>query len=133
MIPSESEFPFQPSSKIHCTCQVGFGFEFVENLLIENLSFTNCGTPVSLMSKRQATSLFHEVTNLTISHVIVQNSTGYGVFGVALNGDSRIFESAFLYNHGDENYLGGNIFILLDTETIRTGTNCNSPGNNTPV
>ena len=38
---------------------------------------------------------------------------------------SRIFESAFLYNHGDENYVGGNVYILLDslpnTETIRTG------------
>jgi len=47
MVPSESAFPFQPSSEIRCTGQAGFEFVLVENLLIENLSFTNCGTPHS--------------------------------------------------------------------------------------
>ena len=84
MVPSESEFPFQPSSTIKCTSQVCFGFQIVENLLIENLSFTNCGTPVSLKSKQQFALLFYEVINLTISRVIVHNSTGYGKFGAAL-------------------------------------------------
>ena len=42
MVPSESEFTFQPSSKIWCTGHAGFAFMFVENLLIENLTFTDC-------------------------------------------------------------------------------------------
>jgi len=66
-IPSESEIPFQPSSEIWCTGQAGFGFVFVKNLLIENLSFTNCGTPFSSHSNLSSAILFPEVTNLTIS------------------------------------------------------------------
>jgi len=36
-----------------------------------------------------------------------------------------IFESAFLYNHGDESHVGDNVILLLDS--------CSSPGNNTAV
>jgi len=64
------------------------------------------------------------VTNLTISHVVVQNTTGFGILCLALK-DSRIYESVLLYNHGDENHLGGNVLILLD--------GCCSPGNNISV
>jgi len=119
---SKSEFPFQPSSKILCTGQAGLGFMFVDNLLIQNLSFTNCGTPISLHSNWSTALLFSDVTNLTISHVLVQNTTGYGITGLYLKGDSSILESAFLYNHGDENMQGGNVILLLD--------NCHSTGNN---
>ena len=123
MIPSQSEIPFQPSSEIWCTGQAGFGFVFVENLLIENLSFTNCGTPFSSHSNLSSAILFSGVTNLTISRVVVQNTTGYGIISLALKGDSRIFESAFLYNHGDNSYIGGNVNLLLD--------NCDNSGYNT--
>ena len=118
MLPSEYEIPFQPSSKIWCTGQAGFGFGFVENLLIENLSFTNCGTWSYALS-------FYGVTNLTISRVVVQNTIGYGIFGMALKGDTRLFESAFLYNHGDLNHTGGNVELLFVIS-------CN-PGNNTSL
>ena len=126
MLPSESEFPFQPSSKIWCTGQAGFAFMFVENLLIENLTFTNCGTPLSSHSNWSSAILFSYVTNLTISRVVVQNTTGYGILGLALKGHSSIFESTFLCNHGDENHLiGGNIYLKLDR--------CSRPGNSTSV
>ena len=118
---SKSEF-FQPSSKILCTGQAGFGFMVVDNLLIQNLSFTNCGTPISLHSNWSSALLLSDVTNLTISHVLVQNTTGYGITGLYLKGDSSILESAFLYNHGDENCEGGNVILLLD--------NLHSRGNN---
>jgi len=121
MVPSESEFPFQPSSKIWCTGHAGFAFMFVENLLIENLSFTDCGTPQSPHSKWSSVLLFSYVTNLTICHVVVQNTTGFGILGYALK-YSRIYESALVYNHGDENHLGGNVYIIFD--------DCCSPGNN---
>lgn len=64
MILSESEIPFQPSSEIRCTGQAGFGFVFVENLLIENLSFTNSSyTTLSSYSNLSSAILFSEVTN----------------------------------------------------------------------
>ena len=90
---------------------------------VENLSFIDCGTP-SLHSKYSSALLFSDVTNLMISHVVVQNTTGFGILRLALK-DSRIYESALLYNHGDENHLGGNVLILLD--------DCCSPGNNISV
>jgi len=123
MIPSQSEIPFQPSSKVWCTGQAGFGFVFVEKLLIENLSFTNCGTPLSSHSNLSSAILFSGVTNLTISRVVVKNTTGFGIISLALKGDTRIFESAFLYNHGDNSHIGGNVNLLLD--------NCDNSGYNT--
>jgi len=110
MVPSEFAFPFQPSSEIRCTSQAGFEFVLVENLLIENLSFTNCGTP---HSEVPSALLLYDITNLTISRIVVQNTTGFGVIGLSLKGDSRIFESAFLCNHGVENIEGGNVKLLL--------------------
>jgi len=123
MVPSESEIPFQPSSELWCTGQAGFVFVYVENLLIENLSFTNCDAPLPF---DWSTALFITyVTNLTISRIVVQNTTGYGMTGLALKGNTSIFESAFLYNHEDENCEGGNVIILLD--------NCSTQGNNMSV
>ena len=118
MVPSESEFPLQPSSKICCTGQAGFEFVLVENLLIENLSFTNCSRPIS--SNWSSALFFTDVTNLTISRVLVQNTTGYGIVGLALKVNSSILESAFLYNHGDENCEGGNVILLLDSQSPLT-------------
>jgi len=119
MVPSESEIPFQPSSEIWCTGQAGFVFMHVENLLIEKLSFTNCTFPYA--SDWSIALLITDVANLTISRIVVQNTTGYGMIGTALKGNTSIFESAFLCNHGDENRVG-TVIILLDS--------CNSPGNN---
>jgi len=45
MVPSNLNYPFNHPAKSNvCMGQSGFVFMFVENLLIENLSFTNCGT-----------------------------------------------------------------------------------------
>ena len=120
MVPSKFEVPFQPSSKVKCMGQSSsFVFMFVENLLIENLSFTNCGTPLS--SNQSSALHFDDVTNLTISRVVVQNTTGFEIFGLSLRGDSRIFESALLYNHGDENREGGNVLLTLaDCDSSRS-------------
>jgi len=93
----------------------------VENLLIENLSFTNCTFPCDW----SIAVFITDVANLTISRIVVQNTTGYGMVGMALKGNISIFELAFLYNHGDENHVGDNVILLLDS--------CSSPGNNTAV
>ena len=118
--PPNLNYPFNHPAKSNvCMGQSGFVFMFVENLLIENLSFTNCGT---LLSSNQSSALhFDDVTNLTISRVVVQNTTGFGILGLSLRGDSRIFESALLYNHGDENREGGNVLLTLaDCDSSRS-------------
>ena len=122
--PPNLNYPFNHPAKSNvCMGQSGFVFMFVENLLIENLSFTNCGT---LLSSNQSSALhFDDVTNLTISRVVVQNTTGFGILGLSLRGDSRIFESALLYNHGDENREGGNVLLTL--------ADCDSSGNSKSI
>jgi len=103
--------------------QSGFVFMFVENLPIGNFSFTNCTTPLS--SSQSSALHFDDVTKLTISHVAVQNTTGFGIFGLSLKGDSRTFESALLYNHGDENRERGNVLLTL--------ADCDSSGNSKSI
>ena len=112
-LPPGSEISFQPLSEIRCTKQAGFLFDGINNLLIANLSFTNCGAPLFSDDSYNYSSaiLITYVIDLTISQVIVQNSTGYGVMAIDTHGDLLIYKSAFLYNHGTETYLGGNIII----------------------
>ena len=71
--------------------------------------------------KSEGVRPFFVITWPGITHVVVQNTTGFGIFGLSLKGDSRIFESALLYNHGDGNREGGNVLLTL--------ADCDSSGN----
>ena len=61
----------QSGSTVQCNGQGGLRFSAVENLLIQNLRFNNCGAYHNFTVI--ATLLFQSVTNLTISGVAVYN------------------------------------------------------------
>ena len=134
----ESKISFQPSSKIWCTKPASFVFEFVENLLIANLSFTNCGSSLhdeyrNRVGFSSSAIQFVEVTNLTISHVVVQNSTGYGMISYNPGGSTEISQSALLFNHGDTKHTGGNMLFIANGK-VEVGHDCSNLGaNNTHV
>ena len=133
--PPESKISFQPSSKIWCTKPAGFMFEFVENLLIANLSFTNCGSSFhdeyhNRVDFSSSALQFFEVTNLTISHVVVQNSTGYGMASYNPGGSAEISQSAFLFNHGDTKYTGGNMLLFTANSKVEVDHDCSELGVN---
>ena len=92
--------------EIKCQGSVGFNITSSTNVNIQNLLFTNCG-----MVYHIATLYILQVTNLSISRIVVQNTTGYGVLGRNILGKSNITHSVFKFNRGSPTYQGGNMQI----------------------
>lgn len=95
-----------------------------KNLVIANLTFTSCG-----LMYRNTSAALHIVlvTNLTISHIVVQNSTGYGVTAVINEpGNIVITNSAFIHNGRDIDQTGGNMIFSIFGNSL---VNCSAGGN----
>ena len=92
--------------EIRCQGSVGFNITSSANVSIQNLLFTNCGAVYHI-----ATLYILQVTNLSISRIVVQNTTGYGVLGKNILGKSNITHSVFKLNQGTQTYQGGNMRI----------------------
>ena len=114
-----------PASNIQCTGKVGFIFFCIKSVLIANLTFTECGTRVPQLSELLPQGItkygnisvalgFAFAIDVNISGVVVQNSTGFGIGGIDFLGSTYITNSAFVYNKGDENTIGGNAIFLFD-------------------
>ena len=89
---------------------VGFEFVRIVKLLIANLKFLHCS--MTVQDEGVLSGLFfHSITDLTIEQVIVQNTTGYGVYMKNIYGYSSINNS--IYNHSGDTpeSLGGNIYL----------------------
>ena len=65
-----------------------------------------------MSSHKYATLLLYAVIDLTVMEVTVRNSTGYGVSGNLVLGNSSISKSMFAYNSGTMGYYGGNIQLF---------------------
>ena len=86
--------------EIKCQGSVGFNITSSTNVTIQNLLFTNCG-----MVYHIATLYILHVTNLSISRIVVQNTTGYGVLRRNILGKSNITHSVFKFNRESPTYL----------------------------
>jgi len=122
---SSSSVRFQ-STEILCTFKgtAGFIFHRLQNLVIANLTFTSCG-----LMYRNTSAALHIVlvTNLTISHTVVQNSTGYGAIAVINEpGNIVITNSAFIHNGKDIDQTGGNMILSIFGNSL---VNCSAGGN----
>ena len=98
--------------EIVCTSkgEAGFLLQHVNNLVIANLTFTSCGL---MYRKTSAAISIRFVTNLTISHTVVQNSTGYGVAAVIDEpGNIVVTNSQFIYNGWHTDQTGGHMKIF---------------------
>ena len=119
---SSGSVPFK-STEILCASEAAAGFIFlqVNNLVIANLTFTSCG----LMYRNTSAAIrIGFVTNLTISHTVVQISTGYGVAAtIDEPGNIVVTNSAFIYNGWDADQAGGHM-ILLRSSLV----NCSAAG-----
>lgn len=97
----------------------GFKFEEIVNLRILDLSFVNCSMNNSFnFSVNESMSVisalfFNEVSSLIISHVMVQNTTGYGIFLNNICGVSHIKNSTFKHCHDSAHYRGGNAALYF--------------------
>ena len=99
-------------SKIQCEGAAGFYFRQLipGNLTISNLLFSNCGgeTVEGLLC---GALILDTVLHLNMTNVIVENSTGYGLLGYNLLGNTLITGSVFRYNRGTQDCEGGNTWF----------------------
>ena len=100
----------EPSSRIECKGKTGFSFKNITNLSVELLTFVACGGVWN--RHKYATLLLYAVIDLTVMEVTVRNSTGYGVSGNLVLGNSSISKSTFAYNSGTTSYYGGNVQLF---------------------
>ena len=105
-------------AEVICKNSTGFAFLNVSNLSISSIAFLSCGARIGSvvtkqvltvytnasqlyrMSERQQIAiLLANVYNLSMSSLIVQNSTGYGLLGFNVLGQSVIKHSNFSFNN----------------------------------
>ena len=97
------------SAVIQCGGGAAVRFIHIRELKLENLTFTNCGEVVDLTNSTAFAALaFDTVFDLTISGLVVTNSSGYGMYAERVFGQSCVVNSLFTYNSGTSEYDGGN-------------------------
>ncbi len=84
------------STHIICTADSGFEFNFVNEILITNISFSHCGST----RRDGATISINSVTNLLIDNITIYNSSDVGIYikeayGQTLIQNSVISSSSF--------------------------------------
>ena len=71
--------------------------------MVKHLSILYCGYPiVPFQFEKELSSvavLLLDINSLTLSHISVENSTGYGVMGKNVLGNSSISHSKFMFNN----------------------------------
>ena len=110
---SEDFVSVTASANIRCLKGIGFAFFDIQNLTIIGLSFYDCGAPIPNVLRREAiqvqTNTYFEGTktalflvnifNLTINHLHINNSDGYGLFVINALGISSVSNSVLTYNN----------------------------------
>lgn len=89
---------FESSATILCSNPSGFLFTNITNLTISNLTVLNCGTYSAATSYNASVHLL-DVHGLTMEGIVIRNSTGYGLVGKNVLGQSQISRSAFVGNN----------------------------------
>ena len=87
----------------------GFFFENIEYLTITNMGFKHCGF-LHFKNYTQA-FLMRYVKNLQLSHVVIYNSSGFGLIAYNLQGNSLIDSTTIDLSHNKTGYLAGNLRI----------------------
>ena len=91
-------------SVIQCTGSLGFAFVNVTALKIAKLMFSFCGAEFPSNDKLSTTQVskvtlyFLQTINVTISEVVISNSTGAGLLGINMLGLSTISQTIFSGN-----------------------------------
>ena len=137
-IPGPYGLPPESSSRVECNGSGVFSFENITGLVIQNLTFLGCGG-MTVLSLPKVTALYlHNIFDLTLSGVTVRNSSGYGLYGDNILGNSNITDSTFVFNSGSHSHYGGNMElyygycpqIARDTSTVYIGYSNFLHGNN---
>ena len=123
------------TSRISCTGGKSFFVFFnVTELFIARLVFSECGggkpklklSTTLIFYKMNFTLLLCEVSNLVLDTVTIQNSTGTGLWGYNIRGESLIHRSTFLFNAAAALPCAGNIMLLYKNSSENSQVNITS-------
>ena len=118
---------------IVCMQPASLKFETMENLVMKHLSIIYCGYLIPLLDYGTNTAsvavFFEEIIVLKLSNFSVENSTGFGVFGVNVLGNSSISHSRFMFNnyytlnltncsYGQGSCTGENMYLIYVTHNF---------------
>ena len=116
-----------PSSQIHCPLSdIGnMAFYNVQNLTISHLLFSGCSGYLDMadwIKDPHATLALIHSQDVCISHTVIQNVTGVGLFGFNVQGRSLVSNSAMLFNRGNSTRDGGNFNFLYTDNCLNIST-----------
>ena len=119
------------AAKIMCMEPASLRFENIVNLVVKHLSVLYCGYPLMQLNDDKGRNssvavVLRYITSLKLSHISVENSIGFGVFGANILGDSSISYSRFMFNNyytlsstscssGPGTCRGGNMLLFYET------------------
>ena len=88
----------ESSTKIMCTNSSALEFSNITELSIINITVMNCGqfSPTTLL---KSGVLLLNISGLSMDGVSIQNSTGYGLLGINVLGQTQIVRSSFIANN----------------------------------
>ena len=87
------------SAKIVCMKPAALIFFDTVNLVMKHLSIVYCGYPMYPRKHGQEPSAavhIMDITSLTLLNISVENSTGYGIMGINILGNSSVSNSRFI-------------------------------------
>jgi len=111
------------AAKVVCMKPATLVFFKVVNLVIKQLSIIHCGYPFEY--GQSAAVHLVDIISLNLSNVSVENSTGYGIMGINILGNSSVSYSRFIFNnyytlnsknctsYGLGSCAGGNITFII--------------------
>ena len=130
------------AAKITCMKPAVLKFSNIINLVVKHLSIFDCGYPaVQFVNEKEWVSVavvLQNITSLKLFNISVENSTGYGVFGIDVLGNSSISHSRFMFNnyytlnstncsYGLGSCVGGNMKLnylnTSESKTMETDSN----------
>ena len=85
------------AAKIVCRRPAILAFFNIVNLVIKHLSIVYCGFPLGY--EESVAVYLVDITSLKVSNVSVENSTGYGIIGINILGNSSVSHSRFIFNN----------------------------------
>ena len=112
--------PDSSSDEVHIVCHSRFRFQFIHNcanITLANLVFTGCGSD-SVITLFSGALVFHSVTTLNLTSVVIQDSYGYGLMGIGIAGNVTIANCTFCNNSRRSqafasNNMGGNCLLYI--------------------
>ena len=116
------------AAKIICTQPAVLAFQNIVNLVLKHFTVLYCGYPLlifyEISSRAICVAVFlRNITSLKLSVISVENSTGIGLAGTNILGNSSISHSRFMFN----NYYtlaSGSVNCSYGTGSCRGGNMC---------